>query len=300
MRRSHLGLLGLFGASLVVLAALVIFARFPSLVRRGRDFRAVFTNVAGIHPGDEVRYGGLVVGSVTSLDLDPRDPTRIVVKFRVHDKTPVRADTRASISQIGLLGAPFLSLRPGAPDAPPLPPGSTLPSESTLNFQDALSRLANFFDRADTLLTGAERLARGDPWSRIDRTITRLETLVEHTTTASDRVMSQLDQASRRLNEVLDRTDRMVASIDTTVRGARPGLTQAQRDAIATVRELHSLVGDLRDALDQGGGMDRLVRNISVASENIARLSERLERDPTSVLSRRAPPKKPAGPAVRQ
>jgi phospholipid/cholesterol/gamma-HCH transport system substrate-binding protein len=300
MKRSHLGLVGLFSASLLVLTALVVFARFPSLVRRGRDYRAVFTNVAGINLGDEVRYGGLVVGSVTSLDLDPRDPTRIVVKFRVREKTPVRADTRASISQIGLLGAPFLSLRPGATDAPPLPPGSTLPSENTLNFQDALSRLANFFDRADTLLTGAERLARGDPWSRVDRTISRLETLVDHTTTASDRVMTQLDQASRRLNEVLDRTDRLVAGIDTTVRGARPGLTQAQRDAVATIRELHTLVGDLRDALEQGGGMDRLVRNISVATENIARLSERLERDPTSVLSRRTPTKKPAGPQARE
>jgi hypothetical protein len=42
-----------------------------------------------------------------------------------------------------------------------------------------------------------------------------------------------------------------------------------------------------------------MVRNLSVASDNIARLSARLERDPTSVLKQRAAPNKPAGPSAR-
>jgi hypothetical protein len=42
-----------------------------------------------------------------------------------------------------------------------------------------------------------------------------------------------------------------------------------------------------------------MVRNLTSASDNIARLSERLNRDPTSLLKQRAAPNKPAGPRAR-
>ena len=43
-----------------------------------------------------------------------------------------------------------------------------------------------------------------------------------------------------------------------------------------------------------------MVRNLNVASSNIARLSERLERDPTILLKARQAPNKPAGPRARE
>jgi hypothetical protein len=43
-----------------------------------------------------------------------------------------------------------------------------------------------------------------------------------------------------------------------------------------------------------------MVRNLSIASDNIARLSERIERDPSSVLKQRSSPNKPAGPRARE
>ena len=51
--------------------------------------------------------------------------------------------------------------------------------------------------------------------------------------------------------------------------------------------------------MQQEGGVDQLVRNISHTADNLARLTERLERDPSSVLQRRATPVKVAGPRVR-
>ena len=75
------------------------------------------------------------------------------------------------------------------------------------------------------------------------------------------------------------------------------GLIEAE--ALETLRETRSLVVELRDALDQGGGVNQLVRNLNSASENFARLSARLERDPASLLQKRALPAKPSGPPIR-
>jgi phospholipid/cholesterol/gamma-HCH transport system substrate-binding protein len=284
------------GAVFLVLTALVAIARYPNMIARGREYHSVFRSAAGLDVGDEVRYGGLVVGAVTKMAFDTTDPTRILVTYKVKRNTPMRTDTRASIGQVGFLGEPYLSLRPGAASAATLAAGSTVPTDESASFQEAMGRLASFLDRADTLMGSAERIARMTPWERIDRLFARLDTLVEGTTRGSEKVFSSLDRSSTQLTDVLTRTERVVAAIDTTVATARPDLQATQREMLATLREMRTLVGDVRDAMQEGGGVDKLMRNVSAASDNIARLSQRIERDPTSVLQRRAPPKKVAGP----
>lgn len=298
-REQRFGIVAFLGAAAVVLAGLVLFSHYPAIFNRGREYHAVFHSVAGLNVGDEVRYGGLLVGSVTALDLYEPDPTRIVVTFRVRRKTPVRTDTRASITQVGFLGAPYLNLTPGRSDAPELAAGGQVPAEDQMNFQDALSRLASFFERADTLLNVAERLAKSSPLERVDRTLDQMERLVTNVNTGSDRVFSRLDVATQQLGEVLGRTDRLIARLDTASRTAGPQLASTQKEAVAALREMRTLAADLRDALNQGGGADEMVRNLASTAENLNRLTARLERDPTSILRPRELPKKTVGPKVR-
>ena len=288
------------GVTLIVLGALVAFARYPALFRRGREFQAAFNNVQGLNVGDHVRYGGLLVGTVTSMALDSADPTQIRVFFRVKRSTPVRYDTRAAVTQVGLLGEPFLSLRPGRHSSPLLPAGGTLASDNNQSFQDAMNQLAEFFEHTDTLFQGLDRFSRSSPFERIDKTLTRFDALIASTATRSDQVLRQLDDASRQLGAVLEHTDRMIAGLDSTMGKAGPSLAVTQREAIQTLRETRALVSDLRDAMQAGGGVDQLMRNLAVATDNMARLSERIERDPSSILKKRKLPSKPAGPVVRE
>lgn len=296
---SRLGIVAFLGGTALVFVAIVAFARYPSLFRRGNEYRAAFKNAAGLNLGDEVRYGGLIVGSVTRLALDPVDPTRIEVTFRVGPQTPVRTDTYATITQVGLLGQPYLNLESGLPTSPPLAPRSRLPTRDNLNFQDAMSRLAVFLDRADTLLHGVERIAASSPWDRVDRTLTRVDVLLTNAAEGSGRVIDNLDQATRQLSGMLERTERLVVALDTAFRGASPALRQAQREALAAMRDMRALLGDMRDATGDGDRLARIVENLTAASEDLARFADRLEKEPTSVLSRRQPPKKTAGPAAQ-
>jgi phospholipid/cholesterol/gamma-HCH transport system substrate-binding protein len=279
--------------------AIVAFVRYPSLFRRANEYRAAFRNVAGLNRGDEVRYGGLVVGSVTNLALDQQDMTRIEVTFRVNPQTPIRTDTYATITQVGLLGQPYLNLEAGSPTSPALPPRSRLPTRDNLTFQDAMSRLAIFLDRADTLLHGVERIAASSPWERIDKTLSRVDGLLTNAAAGSGRVMENLDQATRQLAGMIERTERLVVSLDTAFRGASPALRQAQREMLAAMRDLRALLGDMRDATGDGDRLGRIVDNLVAASDDLARLADRLEKEPTSVLSRRQAPKKTAGPAAQ-
>lgn len=289
----------LIGIGTIAFIALVLFARRPMFLDRQREYQSRFQNVAGLNVGDEVRYGGVRVGSVIALEIDSAPPSSIRVRFRVRRSTPVRADTHASVTQLGLLGQPYLALAPGAGGGPTLAEGSTIPSENTLSVQDAMRRLSASLDQADSVFATLDRLAEANPLARLDTTLARADTLVRGATVGSERLLTRLDDASRQLGILLTRSERLVGTIDTAVAEARPGLSGAQREALETLRETRSLVVELRTALEEGGGVDQLVRNLSSASENFARLSSRLERDPTSLLQRRSLPAKPFGPPIR-
>lgn len=290
----------LVGIGTLSFIALVMFARRPIFLDRQREFRTEFRNVAGLNVGDEVRYGGVRVGSVSALDIDSAPPSQITVKFRVRRDTPLRADTRASITQLGLLGQPYLALESGTGTGPMLADGATVPSENNLSVQDAMRRLSVSLDRADSVFAAINRLADANPLARLDTTLARADTLVRGATAGSERLLARLDDASRQLAVLLARSERLVGTIDTAVAEARPGLSVAQREALETLRETRTLVAELRDALGQGGGVTQLVRNLNSASENVARLSARLERDPSTLLLRRGLPTKPSGPPIRE
>ncbi|MEP6692457.1 MAG: MlaD family protein [Gemmatimonadaceae bacterium] len=293
---SRVGIFAFLGATAIILLALVMLAQYPSLLRRGPEYYSEFRSVPGLNLGDDVRYGGLLVGAITGMELDPQDATRIRVTFRVRKQTPIRLDTHASISQLGLLGQPYLNLNPGRAASPSLPPGSQVASEESLTFPDAMSRLGLFLDRADSLLMGAQKLTGGAPWQRIDRTLSRIDTLVGTAATGSVRILAQLDTTGSRLNLMLLRSERMLATADTAMRAAGPNLAATQKEALSTLREVKELVTQLRGAIERGDRVEGIMRNLSVASDNLARFTERLEKNPSSLLKQPKAPDKPVGP----
>lgn len=72
---------------------------------------AVFSRVDGLFEGDEVRLGGIRVGTVGSQKLDHN--FRAVVTLQVDDGLDIPVDTAAAIHTDGLFGSKFVVLEPG-------------------------------------------------------------------------------------------------------------------------------------------------------------------------------------------
>ena len=299
LANTRVGIVAFLVGTALLFAALILFSKYPTFLSKGTDYQAEFNSVAGLNVGGEVRYGGVLVGTVTDMKINLQDPTRILVQFRVKKETPVREDTRASITQVGFLGEQYLNLEPGSRDALPLPEGSTLMSENNLNFQEAMNRMARFFEKTDTLFGGIDRLSRSSPLERVDRMLTRMDILLQGASNGSEKTFARMDDVAAQLSNVLQRTDRLLTSADSAFRIAGPGLTETQREALATLRETRAMVVEMRGALQQGEGVGDMLQNLSSASEDLAKFADRLERDPASILKRREAPKKAVGPAIR-
>jgi phospholipid/cholesterol/gamma-HCH transport system substrate-binding protein len=78
--------------------------------------------VSGLVPGASVLFNGIRAGTVTRIDLDASEPSRVTVAISLDPGTPVRADTQIDIAYQGFTGAAAVALKGGSAQAPRLTP----------------------------------------------------------------------------------------------------------------------------------------------------------------------------------
>jgi phospholipid/cholesterol/gamma-HCH transport system substrate-binding protein len=74
-------------------------------------------SVSGLAVGDPVKYLGVDVGTVKSMIIDPVNSRQVRVDVRLRKDTPVKTDTRASLTLNGITGVVFIELNGGDPAA---------------------------------------------------------------------------------------------------------------------------------------------------------------------------------------
>lgn len=106
------------GAVVLVLAGffLVFSYRTANISKvSGYDITASFSGIGGLAVGDDVRIGGVRIGSVNNVALD--DKTYLaVVTMSINPSVKLPDDTAAIISSDSLLGGRYLEIQPGASD----------------------------------------------------------------------------------------------------------------------------------------------------------------------------------------
>ena len=125
------------GALVIVIA--VIFAIFTFKVTDyGREtgylLFAEFNHVGSIKTGSDVRVGGIPVGKVIELSLNP-ETFKARISLDIESKYNFPLDTAVSIGSEGLLGGRFVEIVPGGMD------GNLQPNDEIEFTQDAVDML---------------------------------------------------------------------------------------------------------------------------------------------------------------
>lgn len=81
---------------------------------------ATFNRIDGLSPGDEVRMGGIPIGTVGTTELD--SDYRARVTFHIDKGMMLPTDTAVAIHTDGLFGSKFVILEPGG-DETAIKPG---------------------------------------------------------------------------------------------------------------------------------------------------------------------------------
>ena len=105
-------------------------------------YKAVFSDVTGLLPGNDIRVAGVDVGTVDAISLGDRDLA--VVEFSLTDGREIPESTIARLRYRNITGERYIALTQGEGSAQALEEGATLPLEQTRNALD-LTVLFNGF-----------------------------------------------------------------------------------------------------------------------------------------------------------
>ena len=81
----------------------------------GYAVTAAFSNATGLNVGSDVRLGGVKIGSVSSITLDPQN-YMAVATLNIQEGLDLPDDTSATIRSESLMGGKFLALEVGGSD----------------------------------------------------------------------------------------------------------------------------------------------------------------------------------------
>jgi len=128
----------------VVLAAAGIFIVFAMKTAEidntsGYEVKGAFTNANGVVVGSDIRIGGVKVGSVSGLSLDPVS-YQAVVSMNISHGVELPDDTSATVRSESLMGGKFLALEPGGSDDMLKPGGLIKYTQSTPDLEQLLGQ----------------------------------------------------------------------------------------------------------------------------------------------------------------
>ncbi len=98
-----------------------------------------FSNAAGIALGSDVRVGGIKVGVVTDMKLDPQS-YEAIISMQIGERTKLPKDSSAAIVSSGLLGEKYIQLSPGGDEAMLAEGGKIDFTQSSVNLEELIGK----------------------------------------------------------------------------------------------------------------------------------------------------------------
>jgi phospholipid/cholesterol/gamma-HCH transport system substrate-binding protein len=295
-------LIGAF--TLATAAFLLLFGLWAAKYSSDRDwqeYRVIFSEpVTGLTEGSSVQYNGIAVGTVETLDLDPKDPRRVIALLKLKTDTPVKVDTHAKLSITGLTGVPFIQLTGGSPGARTLASGDR---DEIPVIQAEASALQNIADTANRLVARMDEVLSEENVKRINDTLAHIEALTGAVADQREDLRALIvnaRQSSEQLSKTLATTNKAVEDVDRELVDKLPNLI-AKLDG--TLTKLDSAAGGANAILSENraaihsfanDGLSQLgptLGELRALVRDLRRISDRLQGSPARYLLGRDAPK---------
>lgn len=143
--RSNVLVETLIGAAVLAVGVLgVAFFYTTGNVSAGAGYpvHAEFGKIGGLTVGSDVRLGGVKVGTVTDMTLDPAS-YRATVTMSVREEIRLPEDSVAKIVTYSLMGDPVVALEIGAEETMLSAGGRVQYTQDAVNVVDLVARLIN-------------------------------------------------------------------------------------------------------------------------------------------------------------
>ncbi len=142
-----LGIFIVVGLILLVLG-LFFIGKQKNLFVSVFQLKAVFTNVSGLKVGNNVRFGGIAIGTVEGIQLVTDTSVLVNMSIKSETRRFIKQDATAGIGSEGLVGDRVVLISPGTSNREPVRDNEVLASHAPVETDQILAGLKTSADNA--------------------------------------------------------------------------------------------------------------------------------------------------------
>ena len=301
----------LVGAFVLLLGAVLIgivlwLASGGALQKKYDLYQAIEDeSVAGLNLNAPVKYNGVDVGKVQSIELDRANAGRVNLLFAIERGTPIKVDTVAVLKTQGLTGIAYVELSGGAVNSPllqtaagnPYPVIQTKPSLSA-RLENVLTNVAEKLESTsnniNAILSDRNRAAFTSALADIAtvaHTVAAREKQIDSGIKDAARTFQNTAQVTAQIGPVIDRLGRGAEAVEKMGNEVANTSKSAGKTVDAVGNDVKRFTSETLPELE------RLMGELTVLTTSLRRVSEQTERDPRGLIFGRKPV--PLGPGEK-
>lgn len=265
-----------------------------------------FNGVKNLSVGRPVKYAGINVGRVLSIDVDPANPGLIQVEIGVDEDFTIYQGTRASVTQKGLVGDNYILLNLSGKAGGPLPEHSVLPSYHAADMMETAAAMANMAreltPKLSEIASSLATLLNATNRQQISTLLAEVKELVTTTNQSLTDLSSEYVRVAKEAQAGVGETRLLVKELRGETKQAMRSLTgsvnRLEGESVTTLKALatqtnavgsavESLTKQLQQDLDYDQAqLEEILDNTADLTHNLKVLSQSLKERPWQIIYR--------------
>lgn len=139
---------------LVLLTGIFLIGSKKNMFSSTYHVYGIFKNAGGLKAGNNVRFGGVDIGTVKSITIMKDTVVRVDMIIQKKMSQFIKNDATATVGSDGLMGDKLLEIEPGSSHAPLLSDGNQIRTQEPTDFGAIINKFTTVADNA-SVITGA-------------------------------------------------------------------------------------------------------------------------------------------------
>jgi phospholipid/cholesterol/gamma-HCH transport system substrate-binding protein len=294
-RARHLAV-GAFVMVLVICGGLfaIWVAKFSGQVTFVPYYTRFSGSVSQMRTDTAVLFGGIPVGRVTDVRIDPANSELARVDFVVREGTPIRDDSQATIEIQSIAGGVGLQISRGTTNSRLLSPGSEVKG-GVSPLERVMSQAPNLIAKLTVIADNLNKMLSDENRDALTQTLANLRDLsinlnshqrqIDALLTNGNTAVANFAEASTSLRSLADQLNESAGAITGDAKKAVQNFDRMSSAFKQTADQLNGLIADNREPLKQFTGSalyeaTDLIAQLRELAGSLARISQEIERDP--------------------
>jgi phospholipid/cholesterol/gamma-HCH transport system substrate-binding protein len=249
-----------------------------------------FRSVKDLSPGRPVKYGGLDVGRILSIGVDPEDPRLIRVEIGLTERMTLRQGVVARIAQKGLVGDYYVFLDPQGEPGEVIKPGTFIESMETVDMSQLAGLMGDILNslrpRLETIAKSLEEILAADNASKIRELFANAPVMVEELRRAAESIKKDFNAFAGEGRKTAEYASKTLKTLEHSVEVLRGELERTLAGVRVEVKQMGDLAGTVRKAVkhDQEQ-LEDILANVERVSSDLKHLSAKLRERPWEILN---------------